>query len=106
MDEGCSEGESKSVDRPDVYPDDETLDMATQKTRFTLIQGFLNHPEQMPSLWEFELMNPSLGRTTIHEHLAKFIKVDVIERVKTTTPVTTLTCLRDSMASQIGSRSA
>lgn len=60
----------------------EMLDMATQKTRFTLIQGILSHPEELPSLRELELMNPSLGRTTIHEHLEKLITVGVIERVE------------------------
>jgi DNA-binding HxlR family transcriptional regulator len=60
----------------------EMLDMATQKTRFTLIQGVLSHPEELPSLRELELMNPSLGRTTIHEHLEKLIDVGVIERVE------------------------
>lgn len=60
----------------------EMLDLATQKTRFTLIQDILSHPEELPSLRELELLNPSIGRTTIHEHLEKLIAVDVIERVE------------------------
>ena len=58
------------------------LDMATQKTRFTILQGILSHPKERPSLREVELMNPSLGRTTIHEHLEKLIDAGVIERVE------------------------
>lgn len=59
------------------------LDIATQKTRFTLIQGILSHPKELPSLRELELMNPSLARTTIHEHLQKLVKVGVVEQVET-----------------------
>jgi DNA-binding HxlR family transcriptional regulator len=58
------------------------LDTATQKTRFTLIKGILSHPNELPSLRELELINPSLGRTTIHEHLEKLIAVGVVERVE------------------------
>lgn len=60
----------------------EMLDIATQKTRFTLIQGIISHPKELPSLRELELMNPSLARTTIHEHLQKLIDVGVVERVE------------------------
>lgn len=91
----------EDIDGPDDYPDPdelpddppdidvqglnarrEMLDMATQKTRFTLIQGILSHPEELPSLRELELMNPTLGRTTIHEHLEKLIGAGVVERVE------------------------
>lgn len=60
----------------------EMLDMATQKTRFTLVQGILSHPQELPSLRELELLNPSLSRSTIHEHLEKLIGVGVVERVE------------------------
>lgn len=60
----------------------EMLDMATQKTRFTLIQGIVSHPKELPSLEELKFMNPSLGRTTIHEHLQKLIDVGVVEKVE------------------------
>lgn len=60
----------------------EMLDVATQKTRFTLLQGILSHPTELPSLRELELLNPSLSRTTIHEHLEKLIDVGVVERVE------------------------
>ncbi|MFC6993223.1 transcriptional regulator [Haladaptatus sp. GCM10025707] len=59
----------------------EMLDMATQKTRFTLIQGIVSHVHEAPSLRELDLMNPTLSRSTIHEHLEKLIHVGVIERV-------------------------
>jgi DNA-binding HxlR family transcriptional regulator len=60
----------------------EMLDVATQKTRFTLVQGILSHPQELPSLRELELLNPSLSRTTIHEHLEKLISAGVVERVE------------------------
>lgn len=60
----------------------EMLDIATQKTRFTLLQGIVSHPVELPSLRELELLNPSLGRTTIHEHLGKLIDAGVIEQVE------------------------
>jgi len=59
----------------------EMLDIATQKTRFTLLQGIISHPEERPSLRELELLNPSLSRTTIHEHLEKLIEVGVVKKV-------------------------
>lgn len=62
----------------------EMLDVATQKTRFTLLQGFVSHPAELPSLRELELLNPSSGRTTIHEHLGKLIDAGVIEQVENT----------------------
>lgn len=60
----------------------EMLDIATQKTRFTLVQGIISHPRELPSLRELELMNPSLARTTIHEHLQKLVDVGVVEQVE------------------------
>ena len=62
----------------------EMLDVATQKTRFTLLQGIVSHPRELPSLRELELLNPSLSRSTIHEHLQKLIDVGVVERVANT----------------------
>ena len=60
----------------------EKVEIITQKTRFALIQGILSHPEELPSLRELELMNPSLDRATIHEHLENLIAAGVVERVE------------------------
>ena len=59
----------------------EMLDIATQKTRFLLLQGIVSHPKQAPSLRELELVNPSHSRSNIHEHLEKLIQTGVVRRV-------------------------
>lgn len=62
----------------------ELLDVATQKTRFTLIQNIVSHPEELPSLEELVLLNPSLRRSTIHEHLQKLVSVGAVEKLENT----------------------
>ena len=59
----------------------EMLDIATQQTRFALLQVIVSHSKEAPSLRELELMNPSYSRSTIHEHLEKLIEVGVVKRV-------------------------
>lgn len=58
------------------------LNLITQKTRFTLIQNIVAHPEGMPSLKEFVYANPSKSKSTIRNHLDKLIDANVVEVVE------------------------
>ena len=59
--------------------DRETLHTITQETRFILLQNILGHPEQLPSVPELTLLNPSKNEGTIYQHLKRLINVDVVE---------------------------
>jgi DNA-binding HxlR family transcriptional regulator len=73
---------SVAPDASDLDARREMLAVATQETRFTLVQGIVGHPEGLPSLAELVLLNPSLSRSTIHEHLQKLVSAGVVERVE------------------------
>lgn len=57
------------------------VNVLTQETRFVLVQNILSHPEQLPTLREFDYVNPTKSRSTIREHLDTLIENDVVETV-------------------------
>ena len=59
----------------------EILHKVTQRTRFTLIQNILMHPQRMPSMKELDYVNPDLSRSTIREHLKKLEDLGVVKPV-------------------------
>lgn len=82
-----SEGTEHSLDREqlgglnsDLQDKREKLHQITQRTRFTLIQNILMHPQQAPSLEELNYINPDKSRATIREHLEKLIDSDIIKK--------------------------
>lgn len=56
----------------------EILHEVTQPTRFTLVQHILMHPQQMPSIAEFEFLNPDKSKSTIREHLDRLCEIGII----------------------------
>ena len=54
------------------------LNIVTQETRFVLIQNILSHPQQLPTLKEFDYVNPSKSKSTIREHLEVLIKHRIV----------------------------
>jgi len=54
------------------------LNVATQETRFVLIQNILSHPQQLPTLKELDYVNPSKSKSTIREHLEVLIENDIV----------------------------
>lgn len=60
----------------------DVLHELTKEPRPQLIYDILGHPEQMPSVREFEYYNPSLKRNAIQYHLDKLIDVGLVEKRK------------------------
>lgn len=58
------------------------LNLVTQKTRFTLLQNIMAHPEGKPSLKELVYANPSKSKSTIRNHLEKLIDGGIVETVE------------------------
>ncbi|WP_160135355.1 PadR family transcriptional regulator [Halococcus salsus] len=57
----------------------ELLHFVTQQTRFTLLNNILQHPEQLPSMYELEELNPSLSDATVYKHTQKLIDAGIVE---------------------------
>lgn len=60
----------------------ELLHFLTQKTRFALLNNVLQHPEQLPSMYELEELNPSVSEATVYKHVQKLIDAGVLEEVE------------------------
>jgi hypothetical protein len=59
--------------------DRELLHTITQETRFLLLQNILGHPEQLPSVPELTLLNPSKNEGTVYQHLKQLVDVGIVE---------------------------
>lgn len=57
----------------------ERLNVLTQETRFVLVQNVLSHPEQLPTLAEFDYVNPTKSESTIREHLEILVDHEIVE---------------------------
>ena len=53
----------------------------TQQTRFALVNNILQHPEQLPSMYELEELNPSVSDATVYKHIQKLIEAGIVEEV-------------------------
>jgi len=59
----------------------ELVHFVTQKTRFALVNNILQHPDQLPSMYELERMNPSVSDATVYKHVQKLIDAGIVEEV-------------------------
>jgi DNA-binding PadR family transcriptional regulator len=59
----------------------ELVHFITQQTRFSLISDILAHPQQLPSMYELEELNPSVSDATVYKHIQKLIDADIVEEV-------------------------
>ena len=59
----------------------ELLHFVTQETRFALVANILQHPEQLPSMYELEQLNPSVSEATVYKHVQKLIDAGIVEAV-------------------------
>jgi DNA-binding PadR family transcriptional regulator len=57
----------------------ERLYVATQDTRFVLLQNILGHPSQLPSMKELAYINPSKSEGTIYQHLERLVEAGIVE---------------------------
>ena len=58
----------------------EIVHFVTQQTRFALITNILQHPDQLPSMYELEGLNPSVSEATVYKHMQKLIDAGVVSR--------------------------
>jgi DNA-binding MarR family transcriptional regulator len=59
----------------------ELVHFVTQRTRFALVNNILQHPKQLPSMYELEELNPSVSEATVYKHIQKLIDVGIVEEV-------------------------
>jgi len=59
----------------------ELVHFVTQQTRFSLISDILGHPQQLPSMYELEELNPSVSDATVYKHIQKLIDAGVVKEV-------------------------
>jgi DNA-binding MarR family transcriptional regulator len=73
MDDGLGNGENTAPR--------ELIHFVTQQTRFALINNILRHPEQLPSMYELEELNPSVSEATVYKHIQKLIDTGIVKEV-------------------------
>jgi DNA-binding MarR family transcriptional regulator len=59
----------------------ELVHFVTQQTRFALINNILQHPEQLPSMYELEELNPSVSDATVYKHIQKLIDAGIVKEL-------------------------
>jgi predicted transcriptional regulator len=59
----------------------ELVHFVTQQTRFSLISDILAHPQQLPSMYELEELNPSVSEATVYKHVQKLIDAGIVREV-------------------------
>jgi len=59
----------------------ELVHFVTQQTRFALINNILQHPEQLPSMYELEELNPTVSDATVYKHIQKLIDAGIVKEV-------------------------
>ena len=70
-----------SLGDDDDTPPRELVHFVTQQTRFALINNILQHPDQLPSMYELEELNPSVSDATVYKHIQKLIDAGIVEEV-------------------------
>lgn len=63
----------------------ELVHFVTQQTRFTLITNILQHPQQLPSMYELDQLNPSVSDATVYKHIQKLIDAGIVTEVALST---------------------
>ena len=59
----------------------ELVHFVTQQTRFALLTNILQHPQQLPSMYELEQLNPSISEATVYKHIQKLIDAGIVKEV-------------------------
>ena len=59
----------------------ELVHFVTQHTRFALINNVLQHPKQLPSVYELEELNPSVSEATVYKRMQKLIDTGIVREV-------------------------
>ncbi|SIR65980.1 Transcriptional regulator PadR-like family protein [Haladaptatus litoreus] len=57
----------------------ELVHFVTQQTRFALVTNIIQHPHQLPSMYELEQLNPSVSEATVYKHIQKLINAGIVK---------------------------
>ena len=69
------------LDDDEDMPPRELVHFVTQQTRFALINNILQHPDQLPSMYELEKLNPSVSGATVYKHIQKLIDAGIVKEI-------------------------
>ncbi|WP_331232243.1 winged helix-turn-helix domain-containing protein [Natronorarus salvus] len=58
----------------------EVLRLISQPTRAALLSDILGHPQELPSVREFDYFNPDVKRSNIEYHLNKLVEANIVEK--------------------------
>ncbi|WP_254523094.1 helix-turn-helix transcriptional regulator [Natrinema caseinilyticum] len=72
---------STDVGTPEGANARELVHFVTQRTRFALLTNIVQHPAQLPSMYELEQLNPSVSEATVYKHVQKLVDAGVVEAV-------------------------
>jgi len=70
---------STGLEAPGETEARELVHFVTQQTRFALVNNILQHPEQLPSMYELEELNPSVSDATVYKHIQKLIDAGIVK---------------------------
>jgi DNA-binding MarR family transcriptional regulator len=59
----------------------ELVHFVTQQTGFALINNILQHPDQLPSMYELEELTPSVSDATVDKHIQKLVDAGIVKQV-------------------------
>jgi len=59
----------------------ELVHFVTYPTRFALINSILQHPKQLPSMYELEELNSDVSSGTVYKHVQKLIDAGIVNEV-------------------------
>lgn len=69
------------VETPEDMATYELVHFITYPIRFALINSILQHPEQLPSMYELEELNADVSGATVYKHVQKLIDADVVKEI-------------------------
>ena len=72
---------SIDLDNPERMESRELLHFVTQQTHLGLVNNILQHPDQLPSMYELEELNPTVSEATVYKHVQKLVDAGIVTEV-------------------------
>ena len=72
---------SIDLDNPERMESRELLHFVTQQTRFALVTNILQHPDQLPSMYDLEALNPSVNEAQSNTQIQKLVDAGIVTEV-------------------------
>lgn len=77
-----TQGRTDTPDLDWVAEKRKRLNVATQETRFKIVQNIIGHPHQLPTLLELDYFMTGVSKSTIRNHLDTLIDAGVVARIE------------------------